>query len=172
MQSPTTTYRRGREHGRCGNNASVSLHCFTTRPVMGGENRHCTHHIEHCTSLITLEGGYDKVRTSRSRGFRLIRSPPTQPRPGLDAQHGSTGKEGRCGTMLRIVSPSHPLRHHSTQGWPSIPRVRRHSHLNRDRQNIISRLPVIQASTRPIKGAGQGSTKEGGKTTNDKPDTI
>jgi hypothetical protein len=160
MHLPATTYQHGFKHGRRGNNASISLHCLTAHSVMGVENCHCTHLTVHCTSLVTLEGGYDKARIPRSRGFGLIRSPSTQPRPGLDAQHGSTGKEGRYGTVLRVVSPSHPLRHHSIQGWPSIPRARRHSHLHRDRQNIISRLPVILAASRPIKGGTPGDPKE------------
>jgi hypothetical protein len=109
MQLPTTTHRYGREYGRRGNNASDSLHCFTAHPVMGGEKRHCTHLTAHCTSLVTLEGGYDKARTPRSKGFGLIRSASTQPRPGLDAQHDSTGKEGRYGAALRAISAPHPL---------------------------------------------------------------
>jgi hypothetical protein len=152
MRLPATTYRHDCDQGRRRNNASVSPHCFTAHPVMGGENRHCTHLAEHCTSLVTLEEGYDKVRTPRSQGFGLIRSASTRPRPGLDAQHGSTGKGGRYGTALRVISTSRPLRHHDVQGWPSIPRARRYSHPNRDRQNIISRLPVVLASSRPIKG--------------------
>jgi hypothetical protein len=152
MRLPTTTYRHGCDQGRRGNNASVSPHCFTAHPVMGGENRHCTHLAVHCTSLVTLEGGYDKSPYTATRGFGLIRSASTRPRPSLDAQHASTGKRGRYGTALRVISASRPLRHHGIQGWPSIPRARRYSHLNRDRQNIISRLPVVLASSRPIKG--------------------
>jgi hypothetical protein len=48
--------------------------------------------------------------------------------------------------------PSRLPRRHGVQGWPAIPRARRYGHLNRNRQNIISRLPVVLASSRPIKG--------------------
>jgi hypothetical protein len=155
MQLPTTTYRHGCDQGRRGNNASVSPYCFTAHPAMGGENRHCAHLTVHCTSPVTLEGGYDRIRTPQSRGFGLIRSVLTRPRPGLDAQYGSTGKEGRYGTALRVISASHPLRHHDVQGWSFIPRARRYSHLNRGRQNITSRLPGLLL---PYKRAGRGST--------------
>jgi hypothetical protein len=170
MQLPATTYRHGCEHGRRGNNASISRHCFTTHSVMGGENCHCTHLTVHCASLLTLEGGYDKVRTPRFQGFGLIRSASTRPRPGLDAQHDSTGKGGRCVTVLRVILASRPLRHHDAQGWPPIFRARRNSHLNRDRQNIISRLPIVLASTRPIKGQAR-ALQQKRKTTDDKPYT-
>jgi hypothetical protein len=169
MRLPTTTYRHGCDQGRRGNNASVSLHCFTAHPVMGGENRHYTHPTVHCTSLVTLEGGYDKVRTPRSQGFGLIRSVSTRPRPGLDAQHDSTGKGGRCVTALRVILASRPRCHRGVQGWPPIPRACHNSHLNRDRQNIISRLPVVLASTRPIKGQARALQRRQ-KTTDNKPD--
>jgi hypothetical protein len=109
MQLPTTTYRHGHNQDRRGNNTSVSPHCFTAHPVMGGETRHYTHLTAHCTSLVTLEEGYDKARTPRPKGFGLIRSPSTQPRPSLDARHDSTGKGGRHGVALRIISASRPL---------------------------------------------------------------
>jgi hypothetical protein len=57
--------------------------------------------------------------------------------------------------VLWVVSSTHPLRHHGVQGWPAIPRARRYSHLNRDRQNIISRLPGVLVSSCPIKGQAQ-----------------
>jgi hypothetical protein len=167
MRLPATTYRHGCNQDRRGNNASVSPHCFTTHLVMGGENRHCTHLTVHCTSPVTLEGGYDKARTPQSLGFGLIRPVSTRPRPNLDAPHSSTGKEVWHGTALRVISASRPLRHRGVQGWPSIPRARRYSHLNRDRQNIFSRLPVVLASSRPIKGQAGGLQK----TTDNKPDT-
>jgi hypothetical protein len=113
-------------------------------PVMRGENRHCTHLAVHCASLVTLEGDTTKSVHRDPRDSDLS----VRPRPGLD----TTGKEGRHGTALWVTSASHPLRHHGVQGWPSILRARRYSHLNRDRQNIISRLPVVLASSRPIKG--------------------
>jgi hypothetical protein len=112
MQLPTTTYRHGRNRDRCGNNTSVGPHCLTAHPVMGGEKRHCTHLTSHCTSLVTLKGRYDKVRTPRFQGFGLIRSASTQPRPGLDAPHSATGTEGRHGATLRVISTPRPLRHH------------------------------------------------------------
>jgi hypothetical protein len=171
MRLPTTYYHlpHGCDQGQRRNNASVSLHCFTDHHVMGGEDRHCTHLTVHCTSLVTLEGGYDKVCTPRSQGFGLIRSASTRPRPGLDAQHDSIGKGGRYGTALRVISASRPLRHRGVQGWPPIPRACRNSHLNRDRQNIISRLPVVLASTRPIKGQAR-ALQQGRRTTDNKQD--
>jgi hypothetical protein len=86
---------------------------FYPHPVMGGEKRHYTHLTAHCTSPVTLEGGYDKVRTPRFQGFGLIRSASTRPRPGLDPastpKHSTTGKEGRYGAALRVISASRPL---------------------------------------------------------------
>jgi hypothetical protein len=154
MRLPTTTYRYGRNQDQRGSNAGVSPHCFTAHPVMGDETCHYTHLTVHCLPSVTLEGRYDKARIPQSRGFDLIHPTWTLPRPGLDAQHSSTGKEGRYGTVLRVISSTHPLRHHGVQGWPAIPRARRYSHLNRDRQNIVSRLPGILASSDPIKGTG------------------
>jgi hypothetical protein len=124
MQLLATTYRHGCEYGRRGNNASIILHCFTAHSVIGGENYHCTHLTVRCASLVTLEGGYDKARTPRSQGFRLIRSPLTQPRPGLDAQRDSTGKGGRHGAAFRVISASRPLRHYGVKdGSPSLAHV-------------------------------------------------
>jgi hypothetical protein len=131
---------------------------------MGGETCHCTHLALHCLSSVTLEGGYDKVRTPRSRGFGLIRSALTRPRSGLDALRSSTRKKGQHGTGLRVISPSHPRRHHGVQGWPSIPRARRYSHLYRDRRNITSRTPRRPGLLSPYKRAGQGSPR--GRTKN------
>jgi hypothetical protein len=152
MRLPTTAYRHGCNQDRRGSNAGVSLHCFTAHPVMGGETCHYARLTMHCLSPGTLEEGYDKARIPQSRGFGLIHPVSTRPRPNLDAPHSSTGKEVQHGTALRVISASHPLRHRGVQGWPSIPRACRNSHLNRDRQNIISRLPVVLASSRPIKG--------------------
>jgi hypothetical protein len=167
MRLPATTYQHGRNQDRRGSNASVSPHCFAAHPVMGGETCHCARLTVHCTSPVTLEEGYDKARIPQSLGFGLIHPVSTWPRPSLDAKHDSTGKEGRHGTALRDTSASHPPRHHGVQGWPSIPRARRYSHLNRDRQNIISRLPAVLASSRPIKGQAGGLRRK----TDNKPDT-
>jgi hypothetical protein len=129
-----------------------SIHCFTAHPMMGGETCHYTHLTVHCLSPVTLEGGYNKACIPRSQGFGLIRPASTRPRPSLDAQRSSIGKEGRHGTVPRVISPSHPQRHHGVQGWPAIPGTRHYSHLYRDRQNITSRLPGALASSYPIKG--------------------
>jgi hypothetical protein len=110
---------------------------------------------------ITLEGGYDKVRTPRSRGFGLIRPTSTQPRPSLDAHHRLTGRKGQHDTGLRVISPSRPRRHHGVQGWPTIPRARRYSHLYRNRQNFTSRHPGVPASSYPIKGQARALQKRG-----------
>jgi hypothetical protein len=118
----------------------------------GGETGYYTHLTLHCLLPVTLERGYDKACIPRSRGFSLIRPASTRPRPSLDAQHSSTGKKGRRGTVFRVISPSHPRRHHGVQGWPAIPGARRYSHSYRDRQNITSRLPGVLASSYPIKG--------------------
>jgi hypothetical protein len=164
MQLPTTTYRHGRNQGRRGNNTSVSPHCFTAHPVMGGEKRHCTHLTAHCTSLVTLEGGYDKARTPQSKGFGLIRSASTRPRPSLNAQHGTTGKEGRYGAALRVISAPRPLRHHDARGWSSIPRARRHSHLKQGSTKHRFKAPIVLATSRPIKGkAGALQRGQGGR---------
>jgi hypothetical protein len=156
MRLPATTYRHGCYQDRRGNNSSVNPHCFTAHPVMGGETCHYIHLTVHCLPSITLEGGYDKARIPQSLGFGLIRPVSTRPRPNLDAPHSSTGKEGQHGTVLRVISSTHPPRRHGIRGWLAISRARRHSHLNRDRQNIISRLPIVPASSRPIKGQAGG----------------
>jgi hypothetical protein len=100
MRLPASTYRYGRNQDRRGSNAGVNPHCFTAHHVMGGESCHCTHLTVHCLPSITLEGGYDKTHTPQSRGFGLIRLTSTRPRPNLDAQHSSKGKEGRYGPAL------------------------------------------------------------------------
>jgi hypothetical protein len=131
---------------------------------MEGETCHYTHLTVHCLSSVTLEEGYDKARIPQCRGFGLIRPNSTRPRPSLNAQHSSIGREGRHGTVLWVISPSHPRRHHSVQGWLAIPEPRRYSHSYRDRQNIISRLPGALASSHPIKGQArtlQGDTDNG-----------
>jgi hypothetical protein len=98
MRLPTTTYRHGCDQDRRGNNASVSPHCFTAHPMMGGENRHCTHLIVHCPSLVTLEGGCDEARIPQSRDSDLS----IRPRPGLDpASTLSTAQQGRKDGMAR-----------------------------------------------------------------------
>jgi hypothetical protein len=146
MQLPTTTYRYGRNQGRRGNNTSVSLHCFTTHPVMGGEKRHCTHFTAHCTSPATLEGGYDKVRTPRFQGFGLIRSASTRPRPGLDPastpnttlRESKDGMAQRSGSFRRLVLCNTMV---SRDGLPFLGHIATVISY-RDRQNIVSRPPL------------------------------
>jgi hypothetical protein len=135
------------------------LTVFTAHPVMGGETCHYAHLTVHCLSSVTLEEGYDKAPIPQSRGFSLIRPTLTRPRPGLDAQHSSTGKEGQYGTVLWVISPSHSRRHLGIQGCPAILRARRYSHLNRDRQNIALGLHGVLASSNPIKRVGQDPTR-------------
>jgi hypothetical protein len=120
MRLPATICRHGCDQDRRGNNTGVSPHCFTTHPVMGSETRHYTHLTLHYLSSDTLEEGYDKARIPQSLGFDLIRPASTQPRPSLDASHSSTGKEGRHGMALWVISTTHPLRH-GTQGWLATP---------------------------------------------------
>jgi hypothetical protein len=88
MRLPATTYRHG-----CNQD-----HCFAAHPVMGGETCHCARLVVHCTSPVTLEGGYNKSRIPQSLGFGLIHPASTWPRPSLDTKHDTTGKEGRHGT--------------------------------------------------------------------------
>jgi hypothetical protein len=159
MQLPATTYRHGCNQGRRGSNAGVSPHCFAAHPVMGGETCHCARLTVHCTSPVTLEGGYDKARIPQSLGFGLIHPVSTRSRPSLDASHSSTGKEGRHGAALQVTMASHPLRHHGVWGWPSIPRARRYSHLNRDRQKHHFKTPRCPGLLSPYKRAGRGTTK-------------
>jgi hypothetical protein len=167
MRVPAITYRHGYNHDRRGSNTGVSPHCFTAHPVIGSETRHYTHLTLHCLSSVTLEGGYDKARIPRSRGFGLIRPALTRPRPSLDDQRSSTGKKGQRGTVFRVISPSHLRRHHGVQGWPAIPATRRYSHPYKDRQNITSRLPGVLASSYPIKGQARTLQTKNGRT--DKP---
>jgi hypothetical protein len=88
-----------------------------------------------------------------------------RPRPGLDPTPTldtvqRQGRDGRCGTTLWVISPSHLPRRHGVQGWPAIPRARRYSQLNRNRQTITSRLPIVSASSRPIKGQARMEDKK------------
>jgi hypothetical protein len=53
---------------------------------------------------------------------------------------------------LWVISPSCLPQRQGVQGWPAILKARRYSQLNRNRQNITSRLPVVLASPHPIKG--------------------
>jgi hypothetical protein len=163
MRLPATTYRYGRNQDRRGSNANVSPHCFTVHPVMGGETYHYAHLTAHCLSLVTLEEGYDKARIPQSRGFDLIRPASTRLRPSLDAQRSSTGKEGRHGTVLRVISPSHLRCRHGAQGWPAIPGARRYRHSYRDRQKHHLKAPSALASSYPIKKAGQDPTRGHGQ---------
>jgi hypothetical protein len=109
----------------------------------------------HTLSSVTLEEGYDKAPILQSRGSDLICPASTRLRPSLDAQHSSTGREDRHGTVLWVISPSHPRRHHGVQGWPAIPRARRYSHLYRDRQKHHLKAPSTLASSYPIKGQAE-----------------
>jgi hypothetical protein len=148
MQLPTTTYRHGRNQGRRGNNTSVSPHCFTAHPVMGGEERHYTHLTAHCTSPVTLEGGYDKARTPRSKGFGPIRSASTRPRrPTRHNREGRTVWRGTPGHFSASSSTASRAR-----GWSSIPRARRYSHLKQGSTKHRFKAPIVLASSRPIKG--------------------
>jgi hypothetical protein len=118
------------------------------------------HTLPHTISPpTTLEEGYDKVRIPQSRGFGLIRSASTQPRPDLDAHHRSARKKNRRGTGLRVFSPPHRRRHHGVQGWLAIPEARRYNHPHRDRQNFTLRHPRRLGLLLPYKRAGQGSTR-------------
>jgi hypothetical protein len=123
---------------------------------------------------VTLEGGYDKVRTPQSRGFSLIRPSSTCPRPGLDpasTHRRSAERKGRHGTGLRVFSPSHPLRHHGVKGWPAIPRTRRYNHLHKDRQNFTSRHPGVPVSSYPIKGQARALQEKGATNERTRQDT-
>jgi hypothetical protein len=142
------------------------------RPSWDGRWKLVTiHTIPHTVlPLITHEGGYDKVRTPRSRGFGLIRPSLTCPRPGLDpasTYHRSAGRKGWRGIGLKVFSPSRLLCHHGVQGWPAIPRACRYSHLYRDRQNFTLRLPRRPGLLLPYKRAGQGSTRGDRRTEQD-----
>jgi hypothetical protein len=155
MHLPTTTYRHGHNQDRRGNNTSVSPHCFTVHPVMGGEKRHCTRLTSHCASLVTLEGGYDKVRTPRFQGFGLIRSASTRPRPGLDpasttntAQQGrKDGMARRSGSFQRLVLCNTMM---SSDGLPFL------GHVATATSTVIDKTSSqgirCPASSRPIKG--------------------
>jgi hypothetical protein len=152
MRLPATTYRHGRNQDRRRSNADVSPHCFNAHPVMGGETCHYAHLTAHCLSPVTLEEGYDEARIPQSRGFDLIRPASTRLRLSLDAQHSSTGREGRHGTVLRVISLSHPRCHHGAQGWPAIPGARCYRHSYRDQQKHHLKAPRPLASSYPIKG--------------------
>jgi hypothetical protein len=162
MRLPTTSYRHGYSCDRRGSSTGVRSHFLL--PIPGWEVKPITIYTMPHTVLpsITLEGGYDKDRTPRSREFGLIHPSLTHPRPGLDpasTYHQSVGRKGRRGTGLGVFSPSRPLRHHCVQGWPAIPGARRYSHLHRDRQNFTSRHPQHPSLLLPYKRAGQGSTR-------------
>jgi hypothetical protein len=92
-----------------------------------------------------------------------------RPRPGLDAQHSSTGKEGRHGAALRVISPSHPQRRHDAQGWPAIPGARRYRHSYRDRQKHHLKALSTLASSYPIKGQARALQQRTSKTKVQKP---
>jgi hypothetical protein len=136
MRLSTTSYHHGYSSNRHGSSAGVKSHFLLPIPGWEVKTCHYTHHTMHYSPLITLEGGYDKDRTPRSRGLGLIHPSSTRPRPSLDpasTHHRSTKKKGRCGTGLGVFSPSRPLRHHGVRRWPAILGARRYSHLHRDR---------------------------------------
>jgi hypothetical protein len=152
MQPPTTSYHHGYSSYRRGSSTSVKSYFLLPIPVMGGENLslYAPYHALFCHRSPSIE---DTIRTILHdlRDSALS----TCPRPSLDlasTYHRSAGRKGRCSTGLRVFSPSHPLCHHSVQGWPAIPRACRYSHFHRDRQNFTSKAPDVPASSYPIKG--------------------
>jgi hypothetical protein len=174
MQLPTTTYRHGRNQGRRGNNTGVSSHCFTAHPVMEGEKRHCTHLTAHCTSLVTLEGGCDKVRTPRFQGFGLIRSASTRPRPGLNpastpdtAQQGTKdGMAWHTGSFQRFVLYDVTM---SGDGPPFLGHVATVISTGIDKTSFQD--PHCLGLLSSYKRRGPGSTTGDGRTTDNEPRT-
>jgi hypothetical protein len=65
---------------------------------------------------------------------------------------------------LWVISPSCLQQRQGVRGWPTIPKARRYSQLNRNRQNITSRLPVVLASPHPIKGQARVQRRRRTKT--------
>jgi hypothetical protein len=147
MRLPTASYHHGHSCDRRGSNAGVSSHFLLPIPGWEVKTCHYAHHTAHCFAIDHPRG---RMRQSPYPTISGIRPYP----PILDpasTHHQSAGKKGRCGTRLRVFSPSRPRRHHGVRGWPAIPKARRYSHLHRDRQNFISRHPGVPASSYPIK---------------------
>jgi hypothetical protein len=148
MRLPTTFYHHGYNSNRCESSASVKSHFLL--PIPGWEMKTChyTHHTVHCFATDhprgrIRQGPYPTI--SGTRPYPPILDPSSaRPRPGLDpasTHRRSTGKKDRRDTGLGVFSPSHSLRHHGVQGWPTIPGACRYSHLHRDRQNFTSKAP-------------------------------
>jgi hypothetical protein len=60
---------------------------------------------------------------------------------------------------LWVISLSRLPQHQGVQGWPAIPKARRYSQLNRNRQKHHLKAPCRLGLLSPYKRAGQGSTK-------------
>jgi hypothetical protein len=94
---------------------------------------------------------------------------PIRPRPGLDPtstldtvqRQGRDGMARRSGSLRRLVSHNAMV---SRDGRPFPEHV---ATLNKNRQNITSKLPVVLASSRPIKGQAR-VLREGGTRDNER----
>ena len=108
MRLPTTTYRHGCDQDRRGNNARVRSHCFTTHPMMGGEN--VTVPTLPRTVYHRSPSREDKTRSVlRDIGDSAL---SIRSRPGLDPtstlgtvqRQGKDGMARRSGSFRRLVS--------------------------------------------------------------------
>jgi hypothetical protein len=155
--------------------SNLTFYC----PSWDGRWKPVTICTKSCTILppITLEGGYDKDRTPRSRGFGLIHPSSTWPRPSLDLSSVSREKRPTWHRTRGLFTVSS-----STSPW--CPGMAGHS-------QGTSLQPPPHGSTKlhfkgtrrpclllPYKRAGQGSKKgevradEERTTDNEKPVSI
>jgi hypothetical protein len=129
------------------------------RPSRDGRWKPVTIHTILHTVLppITLEGGYDKVRTPTISGIRLY--PPvldpalTQPRPTIGQQGGKADVAQDSRSFHRLVPYVTMV---SGDGRPFLGHVTTTTSIGIDK---TSRLPWRPSLLSPYKRAGQGSTR-------------
>jgi hypothetical protein len=116
---------------------------------------------------VTLEGGYDKVHTPRSRGFGLILPSSTRPRPSLDPPPVSREERPtwhRTQGLFTVSSSTSPwCLGMAGYSWGTSlqppPQGSTKLHL---------KTPRRPGLLLPYKRAGQGSTRKGGDKQTDK----
>jgi hypothetical protein len=104
---------------------------------------------------ITLEGGYNKVRTPRSQGFVLIRPASTQPRPSVGQQGGKADVAQDSGSFHRLVPDVTMV---SSDGRPFLGHVATAASIGIDKLHL--KAPRRPGLLLPYKRAGPGSTRE------------
>jgi hypothetical protein len=140
--------------------SNLTFYC----PSRDGRWKHVTIHTIPHTILppITLEGGYDKVRTPRSRRFGLFRPSSTQPRPTTGQLGGKADVAQDSGSFHRLVpyvtmvsgDGRSFLRHVATATSTGIDKTS-----PQDSPGVPASSYPIKGQTRALQRGGDGRTK-------------